>query len=316
MITSLGHVALRVPDLEASVRHATEILGLLEVERTGNSAYLTQPSHLTYPTPHHSVQYIQGDEAALDHIGLRATDEAALGELRVRLAAAGVEVISDVPEGPGIAAAIRFAGPDGHVLEVFAGMEERERRSAAHAIKPRRLGHVTFKVETIGPTLALLTDVLGFKVSDYVYTGGPHPSVAFLRCNPLHHTIGLIEGPPGLHHYAFEVATLQELGLLGDVLDRAGGRYVWGPGRHGAGDNIAAYHLDPAGVMVEHYADMQLIFDDAWEPRSWSVDDHRATNTWGPIPQDDPSDFGVGLVAPSSRAQAASDTAVAGNARR
>jgi catechol-2,3-dioxygenase len=110
-----------------------------------------------------------------------------------------------------------------------------------------------------------------------------------------------------LHHYAFEVATLQELGLLGDVLDRDGGRYVWGPGRHGAGDNIAAYHLDPAGFMVEHYADMQLIFDDGWEPRTWAADDERALNVWGPRWPGDPGQFSIGL---------AREQAVVGDARR
>jgi catechol 2,3-dioxygenase-like lactoylglutathione lyase family enzyme len=290
------------------VNHATQVLGLVEVERTGDSAYLTQPSHLTHPAPHHSVQYIQGDEAALDRVGLQATDRAALQELRGRVGAAGLEIISDGPEGPGIAAAFRFAGPDGHTFEVFADMEGHERRGPAHAVKPRRLGHVTLSVgDATGPTLGLLTDVLGFRVSDYVSTGAPQPSVAFLRCNPLHHTIGLLVGPPGLHHYAFEVATLGELGLLGDVLDRAGGRYLWGPGRHGAGDNIATYHLDPAGVMVEHYADMQLIFDDRWEPRTWAADDSRALNTWGPTWPGDPGRFSIGL---------AGEQAVVGDARR
>jgi catechol 2,3-dioxygenase-like lactoylglutathione lyase family enzyme len=302
MISSVGHIALRVPDLDAAVSHATEVLGLLEVERTADGAYLTQPSHLRYPTPHHSVQYLEGDETALDHIGLVATDEAALGELRDRLARTGVKVISDVPEEPGLMAAIRFAGPDGHVFEVYAGMEERERPGAAHAVRPRRLGHVTINVgQSVDSSLAFLTDVLGFRISDYI--GVPRPVVAFLRCNPLHHGIALAVGAPGLHHYAFELATAQELASIGDVLDQAGRSYIWGPGRHGAGDNIATYHLDAAGAMVEHYTDMQLIFDDDWEPRSWSVEDPRTANTWGPVPQASLNDYGVRLVVPSSMAQ-------------
>ena len=302
MISSVGHIALRVPDVDVSVRHATEVFGLVEVERTADGAYLALPSHMLHPTPHHTVEYLHGDTTALDHIGLEATDEAALGELRERLARAGTKVISEEPEEPGIAAAIRFAGPDGHVFEVFAGMEEQERRVSTHAVKPRRLGHVTINVgDSVDATRDFLTEVLGFRVSDYI--GVPHPLVAFLRCNPLHHGIGISVGAPGLHHYAFEVATGPELMALGDVLDQADGRFIWGPGRHSAGDNIAVYHLDAAGAMVEHYSDMQVIFDDAWEPRSWSVEDPRTPNRWGAVPQASLNAFGVGLAAPSPIAQ-------------
>jgi catechol 2,3-dioxygenase-like lactoylglutathione lyase family enzyme len=295
MISGLGHVAVQVPDLEASVRYATRVLGLLEVERTADASFLALPSHLTYPTSHHSLQYIQGAEGALDHIGLAAPDQVAIERLRERLDAARVDVIADLPREPGIEAAIRFAGPAGHVFEVFAGMSDAVRPAASGGVTPRRLGHVNIKVgDSLAPTLRFLTEVLGFKVSDYV--DGAAPVAAFLRCNALHHSIALILGPPGLHHYAFEVASAQDLVSFGDALDRAGGRFIWGPGRHGAGDNIATYHLDPGNAVVEHYTDMQLITSDEWEARRWSADDYRTTNTWGPLPDAGMTDHGVTLV--------------------
>ncbi len=295
MIKTVGHVSLRVPDVDASVRYATEVLGLVEVERTAEGAYLALPSHMTYPTAHHVVEYLHGETTALDHIGLEADDEAALGELRERLTQAGGEIISDEPEEPGIASAIRFAGPDGHVFEVFAGMDEQLRPVSTRPAKPRRLGHITISVgETLDATLTFMTDVLGFRVSDYI--GTPLPVIAFTRCNPLHHGIGLSAGTPGIHHYAFEVATGQDLMDLGDAVDQAGGTLVWGPGRHSAGDNIAVYHLDVAGALVEHYTDMQLIFDDAWEPRRWSLADPKMGNRWGPVPETGLDAYGVGLA--------------------
>jgi catechol 2,3-dioxygenase-like lactoylglutathione lyase family enzyme len=294
MIRSLGHVAIQVPDLEASVRHATEVLGMLEVERTKDTSFLTLPSHLTYPTPHHTVQYIQGPKAALDHIGLVARDALALEVLQTRLRGEGIDVIVDVPEEPGIEAAIRFAGPAGHVFEVFAGMSEAVRPAVRGGVTARQLGHVNLKVgDSLAPTLRFLTDVLGFKVSDYV--DAMAPVAAFLRCNARHHSIALILGSPGLHHYAFEVASVQDLASFGDALDRAGGRFIWGPGRHGAGDNIATYHLDPSEAVVEHYTDMQLITE-GWEPRRWSSDDYRTTNTWGPLPDAGMTDHGIALA--------------------
>jgi hypothetical protein len=80
----------------------------------------------------------------------------------------------------------------------------------------------------------------------------------------------------------------------GDTLDRIGRQFLWGPGRHGCGDNIAIYSFDVAGAMVEHYCEMQLIFDDdEWQPRQWSFDDYRNVNTWGPMP--DPASYENGI---------------------
>ena len=49
MIRSLAHVALQVTDLEGSLRHASDILGMRVVERVDGRAYLTLGSqHNTY----------------------------------------------------------------------------------------------------------------------------------------------------------------------------------------------------------------------------------------------------------------------------
>src|ERR1700730_5602168 len=135
MIKAIGHVGLRVPDLEASVRWATTVMGLREVTREGGTAYLTHGG------VHHSLQYLQADEPALDHVALEAQDEQALHELRDRLAKEGVELISEHPEEQGLEQAIRFRGPEGHVFEIFTGMAAGEPRHTGSGIQPRKFGH-------------------------------------------------------------------------------------------------------------------------------------------------------------------------------
>ena len=80
MISSIGHVALQVPNLDASVAWATTVMGLREVAREGKTSYLTHGG------VHHSLIYIVAGEGALDHISLLARDEDALNELTDRLA--------------------------------------------------------------------------------------------------------------------------------------------------------------------------------------------------------------------------------------
>ena len=276
LIKRPAHVALRVPDLEASVAWATTVMGMRETRRDGGTSYLT------HGDCHHSLMYIASDRSELDHIALEAHDEQALEALTAKLAAADVALIADAPQEHGLSRAIRFATPGGHVVEVFTGMQEAGPWHTGRGIQPRKFSHPMLTAEDTAPTVAFLIDVLGFRLSDDVGEG----TLVFTRCNPDHHGVGVGRGPrSGLNHYAFEVASLAAIGELGDVLDRNGGRFIWGPGRHGAGSNIYSYHFDPAGAIVEYCAEMYRVWDEAaYEPGHWTLDDPRFANIWGPGP--------------------------------
>jgi catechol 2,3-dioxygenase-like lactoylglutathione lyase family enzyme len=271
-----AHVALAVPDLAASVGWATTVMGLREVERDGGSVYLT------HSDCHHSLQLIEAKSSGLDHVSLEAHDGAALDALIMRLGEAGIEILSDTPQEHGIERAIRFKGPAGHVIEVFTGMSAGGPTVTGKGVQPRKFGHPMLTAEDSGPTVALFLDTLDFRLSDDVGEG----ILVFMRCHSEHHGVGVGKGPrSGLNHYAWEVADLGVLGNLGDVLSENGGRFIWGPGRHGAGENIFTYHFDPAGHIVEYYADIYHVWDEGgYEAGHWSIEDPRFANLWGPGP--------------------------------
>ena len=271
-----AHVALEVPDLDASVMWATNVLGLRETERIDGVSYLT------HAECHHSLQYIAADRAAVHHISLQARDHSALDGLHARLRELEIKIISTEPEEPALDRAIRFCAPAGHVIEVFVSMENAGAAQVGRGVPPRKFGHPTLTCERTGPTVAFFRDVLGFKLSDDVGDG----ALVFLRCNPDHHGVGVAVGPrAGLNHYAWGVENLATLGRLGDVVARNGGRFIWGPGRHGAGENLFTYHFDPAGCIVEYYADLYQVWDEeGYVPGEWSLDDPRFANLWGPGP--------------------------------
>lgn len=275
-IKRMGHVALRVPDLEASVSWATTVMGMRETERAGGVVYLT------HADCHHSLQYIEGDSAALDHVAMEAHDEAALDVLVNDLQQRGVEILSDQPQESGLARAVRFPTPDGHVLEVFTGMSSDGIVHTGRGIQPRKFGHPMLTCEDTTSTVDFFADLLGFRISDDVGDG----TLVFMRCNVEHHGMGVARGPrAGLNHYAWGVENLATLGALGDVLSRNNGRFIWGPGRHGAGQNLFTYHFDPAGCIVEYYADIYHVWDEpTYEAGRWSLDDPRFSNLWGPGP--------------------------------
>ncbi len=273
LIKRMAHVALRVPDLDASVGWATTVMGMREVQRDGGHSYLT------HADCHHSLQLIAAGRSELDHISMQAHDEEALERLVQRLREGGVTIISESPEELGIERAVRFLGPAGHVIEVFTGMSEDGPIHTGRGVQPRKFGHPTLTCPDIGPTRSFFEEVLEFRLSDEIGDG----VLAFLRCNVEHHGLGLQKGEPGLNHYAWEVESLAILGQLGETLARNDGRFIWGPGRHGAGQNLFTYHFDPAGCVVEYYADLYKVWDErSYVPGHWSLDDNRGENLWGP----------------------------------
>jgi catechol 2,3-dioxygenase-like lactoylglutathione lyase family enzyme len=288
LIKRPAHVALVVADLPASLSWATTVMGLREVERDGASVYLT------HSDCHHSLQLIEGKASALDHIALEAHDAAALDELVKRLAAADIALLSDTPQEHGLDRAIRFKGPAGHVIEVFTGMKDGGATVTGGGVQPRKFGHPMLAAEDSGPTVALFLDILDFRLSDDVGEG----VLVFMRCSSEHHGVGVGKGPrSGLNHYAWEVADVGVLGYLGDVLAQNGGRFIWGPGRHGAGENIFTYHFDPAGHIVEYYADIYHVWDErTYVPGHWSLDDPRFSNLWGAGPPREMMETAVPIV--------------------
>ena len=272
-VKRMAHVALCVPDLDASVDWATTVMGLRETERVDGVAYLT------HATCHHSLMYIASDRSALHHVAMEAHDDAALDALVERLAEHDLPILDEPIDERGLHRAIRFRGPEGHVFEVFAGMDADEPEFTSRGVPTRKFGHPTITCDDTQGARDLFERVLDFRLSDEIGDG----LLFFLRCNPDHHGMGIQKGPPGLNHYAWNVENLAILGLLGDTLARHGGRFIWGPGRHGAGQNLFTYHFDPAGSVVEYYADLYQVLDErTYVPGKWPLDDHRGQNLWGP----------------------------------
>lgn len=285
MIRDIGHIALRAPDLDASVRHATTTMGLRVSERTENSVYLT------HDASHHSLELLSGDPG-FDHMSFSVDSEADLEVLKDKLDAEGARVLSEAPLEPGIDGAIRFVGPGGHVFEVYHGMAADEPAYTSTGVRPRQFGHVTIKCTESQEMAAFAERVLGFATSDII-----DGAIIFMRCNPNHHAFAIAAGDADqLHHYAWECESASEQARLGDHLYKMEVPLIWGPGRHGPGNNIFTYHLDPVGAIVEYYADLTIILNDStYMPRTWP-NTPRTHNYWGPMPNEDFLGMGIDIA--------------------
>ena len=287
VISEVGHLALRVRDVAAAEEFSTALVGLAVTGRTADSVWLTHDSS------HHSIQYIRAEEDGVDHVGLVAVDGDALAEIRRRVDAAGLPVVSERPLGPGVLDGFAFETVDGFVFEVYTQMEHSEVTYPATTVRPTRFGHVNFSTTDVAAMQQVMAEILDFRVSDFAGGG------AFLRCSVDHHAVGVLPGRGVLNHYAWEYTSLVELGMIADAIDRRGGSTLWGPARHGVGNNLATYVQEPSGIVVEFYSDMQRIYDEAhYVPGTWSLEGHKWLSRWAPHIPTEMFDLGLPAAKP------------------
>jgi 2,3-dihydroxy-p-cumate/2,3-dihydroxybenzoate 3,4-dioxygenase len=118
---------------------------------------------------------------------------------------------------------------------------------------------------------------LGFKVSDRT------AHMRFLRCNRKHHCVAYAKATlPSLNHIAFEMSGVDAVMRGIARLREAGYEAVWGPGRHGPGNNVFGYFIAPYGGVVEYTAEVSEVGDDyrVGTPEDWKWPPGRIDH-WG-----------------------------------
>ena len=146
--------------------------------------------------------------------------------------------------------------------------------------RPERLAHVDFNSVDVDADARFFTDALGFGLTDR------SKMMAFVRTNSDHHSIVIAEAAVNtLNHVAFQLPSWEGVMRAAGRMVDAGFPIGWGPGRHGPGNNVFAYFVDPFGFVVEHTADV-LQVDDTYRaggPEDWTWSPGR-TDQWGIAP--------------------------------
>jgi catechol 2,3-dioxygenase-like lactoylglutathione lyase family enzyme len=243
MTIELQSVELRVPDVEGTARFFEQVWGL---SRVGNG-----------------------------------------GSVRLR-GSAGLPYIIELERGPSALRSISFCGPRseiGREREVKGPEGELYRfvvetpllPLAADRDRPIRLSHVVLNSKDADVAERFAIEKLGFKLSDRTR------HMSFVRCNRVHHCIAYARaGVSSLNHIAFEMADIDGVMRgIGRMRD-AGFAPVWGPGRHGPGNNVFGYFIGPHGGVIEYTAEVEEVDDDyhVGGPDDWKWPPGR-TDQWG-----------------------------------
>ncbi|MDT7566891.1 MAG: hypothetical protein QOC67_5140 [Pseudonocardiales bacterium] len=275
-ITHLRHVGMAVPDYGAAVEFNRVLWGLTPVADDGDVTFFAAEG-----SPEQYILRIRrSPDKRLDLIAFGAESEEAVDALAERLGRAAVRLDRepDKLDTPGGGYGFRFFDPDGRLVEVSSDVAQREHRELEPRESiPRKLSHVVVNSTDVARTKRFYESLLGFKLSDWL-----EDQMCFLRSRTAHHILAIGHGPhTSLNHVSFEMRGIDEYMRGSGRLIRAGNRPLWGPGRHGAGDNTFTYFLDPNGNVVEYTTELEEVTDDAaWKPRTFTASPEQA-DQWG-----------------------------------
>lgn len=261
-LQDIRYVRLGTPDIEASARYASAVLGLEEAGRVDGAIYFRSDRR------DHTLVYFTG--APGDHVaGFDVASSAALDA-----AAAEIEA-QRLPVRRGTRAEcqlrhcddfIRFDDPSGNGIELIAGGHD-----AAHRYIPARaagitgFSHIGLRTTDAARDEAFWTRVCNARVSDRIGTA------PLLRIDQIHHKIALFPSTfAGVQHINHQVEGIDDIMRAYYFLREKNVRIAFGPGRHPTSSAMFLYFEGPDGMIYEYSTGVRSITDEAGhQPRQF-----------------------------------------------
>lgn len=221
--------------------------------------------------PGRRVLFAQGPAKGLGFSGFACRDAEGLKALRARAGALAL--------APGVAhlfgpEAFAVHDPDGHVT-VFGLSQD---ASPAKGLRGP-LQHLTLATRDPLAIEAFYVERLGFLTADRVVTDEGRVATIFTRSNHEHHTLACFQQDRvGIDHHSYEAGDWAEMKLWCDRMGELEIPIMWGPGRHGPGNNLFIFIEDPDGNWIEISAELEVVHD-----RPVKIWPHapRTLNLWG-----------------------------------
>ncbi|MEU6645512.1 VOC family protein [Saccharomonospora sp. NPDC046836] len=282
MDIQLGYLSLGVSDLEAWVSFTRDFAGAEVSDLDGTDSRLVRIDD-------HRFRYLLSPTGEDDvrEIGWEVPDPAALDLVRSRLGTRGhpykqAEFDAEtalhprdriVFEDPNGVRSVAYIAPHKPKQKVDLGLGHE-----GFVTGRQGAGHILLFAESLTESVEFYREVLDFRISDYCVTNPSSAGVVFLRCNPRHHTLALVEAPslPRLNHMMFQCTSIDDVGYALDRARAQGLKVVQEFGRHSNDLMLSFYVESPSGFEVE-YGWGGLEVDEA----DWTVKTFDHVSVWG-----------------------------------
>ncbi|MCY3539565.1 MAG: catechol 2,3-dioxygenase [Acidimicrobiia bacterium] len=258
-ILRLSHVDITVPDLDLATAYYTDVMGMIEVERTTDRVFFKCWDE----EDHHSLAVRYHPRVGIDRFSFKVEEDDDLAEMEARVEAFGFHV-DRISRGEeiGQGESIRFATPSGHTMELVKEVEKLGSLVPKvnplplppdlPGIAPPRMDHLLVTAEEVGEATRFYTDVLGFRVTEQLLDGDGHQIGTWMERSHSPHDLAVVSGPNGgLHHFAFWLDAWDDVRRSADILAYHAIQIDVGPTRHGITRGSTIYFFDPMGTRNE-----------------------------------------------------------------
>lgn len=255
-VDGLRSVELGVRDLKQSVEFYRKVWALEEVATDGDAIHMRATGR-----GHHVLTLRERPKASLLGIHFSAPKRTAVDELQAKAKALGVNVgkTQELATSAGGGYGFTLTALEGHLLTIASDVATHPDAIDDRA-RPTKLTHVVLNSADVKTQTAFFLDVLGFKWSDSTLR------MDFVRCSSDHHSIAFARGNgPCLNHMAYEMPNIDGLMRGAGRLRKSGYDIAWGVGRHGPGNNVFSYFVEPNGFVTEYTTEVDQV-DDNYVP--------------------------------------------------
>lgn len=290
-VLRIGHVNLRVLEMQATLNHYENVLGLIQTDRDGSgNVYLKGWDEWDQ----YSIMLSESDRAGMNHIAFKVENDADLDVLKRRISDWGIAV-EEVPAGSlhNCGRAIRFKMPSGHEMYLYA--EKKRVGKSVGTVNPHPwpqdlkgagvhwLDHALLMCELnpeaginmVAETTRFLQDTMDFHLAEQVVVG-PESKIqaaTWLFRTSTPHDIALVGGARmGLHHCAFYLDEWTDVLKAADIMAMNDVKIDVTPQRHGITRGSTTYFFDPSGNRNETFAGLGYLAQPDMEPITWTED--------------------------------------------
>ncbi|NUR85309.1 MAG: catechol 2,3-dioxygenase [Nonomuraea sp.] len=288
-IAHLGHVELLTPEPERSLWFFTQILGLTECGRAGDSVHLRTWDDYE----HHSLTLTAHSTSGLRRMALRTASDQALHTLAERLDGSWVQ------DEPGIGPLFVTQDPDGHEIALYweseryqappelrPGLKNQPQAKPVQGVGVRRLDHVNYLAASVLPNVEFCQRELGAKPTEQIVLDSGKVSARWMTFTNKSYDLVYTEDWSGshgrLHHVAFATDSREDILRAADLCLDNGIHIETGPHKHAIQQTFFLYVYEPGGNRIELCNPLtRLILAPDWPLITWTEAERSKGQAWG-----------------------------------
>ncbi|GAA4667513.1 MULTISPECIES: catechol 2,3-dioxygenase [Amycolatopsis] len=293
-IAHVGHVELLTPEPEKSLWFFTEIMGLTENGRDGDSVYLRTWDDYE----HHSLKLTAHSTSGIRRTALRASSQEAL-DRRVKALDAAGRGIGWIDGDAGIGPTYLATDPDGHEFELYwesewyqppeelrPALKNQAQAYPGRGVSVRRLDHVNFLAAQVEPNGDFVRDLLGGEATEQIRLDTGKIAAQWLHFGNKSYDLVYTEDWTGsngrLHHIAFATDTREDILRAADIFLENDVFIETGPHKHAIQQTFFLYVYEPGGNRIELCNPVaRLILAPDWKTITWTQAERAKGQAWG-----------------------------------